>query len=497
MLTKWKSLMILMFTVLLLVTPYQSYVDQPVNASYENAELTDKLNVILTDEKLNGALAGVSVRSSDTGELIYENDGDLRLKPASNMKLITGAAALDTLGPEYQFTTEVLAEGEVKGNGKMLQGDLYLKGKGDPTLMVEDLEAMAQSLKEKGIRQVKGDVIADDSWYDDIRLSEDISWNDETNYTAAQISALTVSPNEDYDAGTVIVEAYPSDQKGEPAEIKVTPENDYVKIVNKAKTVAKGETKDISIEREHGTNQIVIEGEIPLDSSRSRAWVAVDAPAMLALDLFEEALKKQGIQVKGKQSYGKTPESAELLVSKESMPLKDLYIPFMKLSNNGHAEVLVKEMGRVEHEEGSWDKGLDVVEAFLSEVGVNTNTLRIRDGSGMSHVNNIPANEFTKLLYEARDKDWFPAYLKSLPVAGDSDRLVGGTLRNRLAGTAAEGNVQAKTGSITAVSTMSGYVTTKDGKELVFSILLNNYMDSVRDIEDQIAITLAEHEFEE
>ncbi|WP_173918176.1 D-alanyl-D-alanine carboxypeptidase/D-alanyl-D-alanine-endopeptidase [Halobacillus sp. Marseille-Q1614] len=493
---KSKQMIVLFFAVFLMFIPYPSYEEPQVSAFYENAALSDKLNVILTDEKLNGALAGVSVRSAETGELIYENDGDLRLKPASNMKLLTGAAALETLGTDYTFTTEVLADGERKGNGKMLQGDLYLKGKGDPTLMAEDLEAMAQSLKEKGIRQITGDLIADDTWYDDIRLSEDISWNDETNYTAAQISALTVSPNEDYDAGTVIVEAHPSNTKGEPAEIIVTPENDYVEIINKAETVAEDQEKDISIERTHGTNQIVIEGEIPVDGSRSRSWVAVDEPAGLALDLFHEALEEQGIKIKGEERTGKTPKAAELLVSKDSMPVEDLFIPFMKLSNNGHAEVLVKEMGRVVHEEGSWDKGLQVVEEFLADNGVNADTLRLRDGSGMSHVNNVPANEFSKLLYEVQEKDWFPAYLKSLPVAGDSDRFVGGTLRNRFDGTAAEGNIQAKTGSITAVTSLSGYVTTKDGEELVFSIVLNNYLGSVRAIEDKIAVTLAEHESE-
>ncbi|MGI8314253.1 D-alanyl-D-alanine carboxypeptidase/D-alanyl-D-alanine endopeptidase [Halobacillus mangrovi] len=488
---KSKQMAVLFFVAILMLAPYQTYEDTEVNA--ENDALGEEINEILADEKLDGALAGVSIRLAETGEVIYEHDADLRLKPASNMKLLTGAAALETLGPEYTFTTEVLAEGEIKGN--KLHGDLYLKGKGDPTLMEKDFDAMAQSLREAGMREVKGNLVADDTWYDDIRLSEDISWNDETNYTGSQISALTASPNEDYDAGTVIVAAYPSHAVGEPAEIKVTPENDHVEIVNRAKTVSSDQSKDISIEREHGTNQIVVEGTIPVNGSRSRSWVAVSEPTGLALDLFSKALKQEGIKVKGKEVVdGKTPESAEIIVSKESIPLEELFIPFMKISNNGHAEVLIKEMGKMVHDEGSWDKGLKVVEDFLNTNGVNADTMRLRDGSGMSHVNMVPANEISNLLYQVKEKDWFPAYLKSLPVAGNSERFVGGTLRYRMDETAAEDNVRAKTGSLTGVTSLSGYVTSADGEELIFSVVLNNYLESVQVIEDQIAVTLAEYE---
>ncbi|MDY0394682.1 D-alanyl-D-alanine carboxypeptidase/D-alanyl-D-alanine-endopeptidase [Virgibacillus halophilus] len=180
------------------------------------------------------------------------------------------------------------------------------------------------------------------------------------------------------------------------------------------------------------------------------------------------------------------------LTDKRSMPLADLYIPFMKLSNNGHAEVLIKEMGKVVRHDGSWDAGLDVLQDKLQEFGLNTDTIMLRDGSGMSHKDMIPASELTKLLYVIQDQKWFPAFEKALPVAGESDRLVGGTLRNRMTGDATKGNVKAKTGSITGVSTLSGYVTSKDGEKLTFSILTNNYIDGpITPIEDQIATVLA------
>src|SRR5699024_3135806 len=214
----------------------------------EDEGLADKLDEILSHSSLDGTSVSVSVRNSENGELLYERNGDQRLHPASNMKLLSGAAAMETLGEDYQFTTEVLTDGNVRG--RVLHGDLYLKGKGDPTLMKEDLDQFAAELKDMGIKNIKGDLIGDDTWYDDVRLSLDLNWSDEPYYTGAQVSALTLSPNEDYDAGTVIVEAHPGDNTGDEAEITVTPATDYVTIVNKTETVPAGENKDISIERE-------------------------------------------------------------------------------------------------------------------------------------------------------------------------------------------------------------------------------------------------------
>lgn len=464
----------------------------------EDKSLTEKIDIILEKEELDGAVAGVTVKHAANGEILYSHNGDIRLHPASNMKLLTGIAALDTLGADYHFHTEILTDG--KQIGTVLHGNLYLKGKGDPTLLKSDLDQFAKEIKALGIHTIEGNLIGDDTWYDDIRLSQDLNWSDEPFHTGAQVSALTLSPNEDYDAGTVMVEVTPSSIAEGKAKVRISPETDYVTISNQTKMVPVGEAKQITIEREHGTNQIIVKGIMPVDGKMSRSWTSVWEPSKYVLTMFRTVLNEQGIELTGdsKETLEMTPQDAQVLATKKSIPLSELLIPFMKLSNNGIAEVLTKEMGRVIHGEGTWDKGIEVINEVVEEFGINRDTILLRDGSGMSHKTLIPSNELTQLLFKAQDKSWFQIFKYSLPIAGETEKLIGGTLRNRMTAEPVKGNVVAKTGSITGVSALSGYVTALDGEELIFSILINNYLGSseaMQAIENEIVTILAEYDF--
>ncbi|WP_257008270.1 D-alanyl-D-alanine carboxypeptidase/D-alanyl-D-alanine endopeptidase [Bacillus sp. FJAT-45350] len=472
--------------LLFLVQPLESHAIQNKEA------LTQQLNHLITnDTELSGVLVGVSIRSSKTGEILYEHLGDIRLRPASNMKLLTGAGALSVLGEDYKFETELLTDG--KNRLGFLNGNLYIKGKGDSTLQKEDIDRLVQNVKESGVNVILGDVIADDTWYDDVRYSIDVPWSDEAAYYGAQISALTISPNNNYDAGTIQVKINEGVKIGEEAEITLHPNTDYVTISNNTKTVGNDEKNTIKITRKHGTNLITIDGDIPNNSDEISKKVAVWEPTDLVLEVVKQSLKEHGIKLMGDSKRGEVPLKAVTMMSHQSKPLSEILIPFMKLSNNTIAEGLIKELGKVKEGEGSWDKGLEVLLSELEQFGIDSYTLVLRDGSGISHVNLLTANELSNLLYKVQERGWFETYKNSLPVSGEEEELVGGTLRHRMTSPNVIGKVLAKTGTISTVSSLSGFVDCEK-EELIFSIIVNNVIETEKgkEIEDAIISILLE-----
>src|SRR5690625_4297473 len=440
------------------------------------------------ESKLAGALVGLSVRCATTQEKRYERMGDQRLQPASNMKLVTGAAALAVLGEDHRFSTELWTDGTIVAS--QLVGHLYIRGKGDPTLQYDDFRKMCNDLKGMGITHIQGDIIGDDTWYDKVRLSPDLIWSDEHFYYGAQVSALTVSPDADYDAGTVIVDVRPGKQVGDQPIVNLSPQTDYMSIRIEATTTRAGVEADLVIKREHGRNMIVIEGTIPVEAKPSKEWIAVWEPTAYVLDLFRTCLQAEGITWTGTVKSGQLPQQANRLVVRASPPLSEWLIPFMKLSDNGHAEVLDKHMGVVMGGQGSWESGIAAVQEALLIIGLETDSLTLRDGSGISHLNLISPHQITFLLAQIQREKWFSTFLHSLPSSGSRERLVGGTLIDRMEGL----SVQAKTGTLIGVSTLSGYVDTKNEGRFIFSIMLNHLIneDVGPDIEDQLVQMIAQ-----
>ncbi|MFU8854238.1 D-alanyl-D-alanine carboxypeptidase/D-alanyl-D-alanine-endopeptidase [Micromonospora sp. SL1-18] len=454
--------------------------------------LNATIDAVLASSQLAGAQAGVVVVDTTTGQTLYDRNGERRLVPASNTKLLTSTTAMELLGPDHRFTTDVAGDG-VRGAGQ-ISGNLYLRGGGDPTMLAEDYDRLAEQVAAEGVRVVTGNLVADDTRYDRIRLGTDWAWDDESYYYAAQVSALTVAPDTDYDAGTVIVHAAPAAKAGAQPAVTMTPANGWLHIDNRAQTVATGKTT-ISFEREHGGNTIVVTGQIAVGEDPESEWMTVWEPTGYAADIFRSALRRHGVRVLGQTVLGQaTPANATTVARHDSMPLAELMVPFLKLSNNGHAEVLTKELGRVLSGSGTWSAGLAAIRDHVGQSGMDIRTLRQRDGSGLSRANMIPPAQFVSLLAAARTEPWFDTWYAALPVAGNAERFVGGTLRSRMRGTAAANNVHAKTGSLTGASALSGYVTDADGHVLAFSIVLNNYLaSSVKGLEDQIAIALASY----
>ena len=464
-------------------------IERPRPALLGPDELAADLDEILADPRLRGGQASVIVLRADSGEVLYQRDADRRLIPASNEKLFTSVAALDILGADHTFATTVATPGEQRGG--VLRGDLYLRGTGDPTTRAEDYGRLAEQVAATGICVVTGHLVADDTWFDGVRLGNDWTWDDEPFYYAAPVSGLTVAPDTDYDAGSVIVEVRPG-AVGDPVKIDLVPATGAVVIVNRATTSAPGDGDAIGIEREHGSHRIVVTGTLAADDELSRDWASVPDPTAYAADVFRRALESRGVRVAGRVVRGATPADARTLAEHRSRPLGEILTPFLKLSNNGHAEVLVKSIGRAVAGQGSWSAGLSAMREQLETYGVDPAAMANRDGSGLSRRNLVPPAAIAALLDAAQTRPWFPVWYEALPIAGQSDRLVGGTLRSRMVGTAAAGNLHGKTGTLTGASSLSGYVTDADGERLIFSIVFNDHLSGKpSDLEDRIAVRLA------
>lgn len=453
--------------------------------------LKTAIDGVLANSRLAGAQADVLVRSATDGSVLYSQSPNNRLIPASNDKLYSSTAALALLGPDYTFNTTVATTGSQQG--PVVTGDLYLKGTGDPTMQAADYDKLAANVAAKGIRVVKGHLVVDDTFFDHRQLGNNWAWDNNPFSFQPEISALTVAANSNFDIGSLTVETAPASVPGQPAHVSTLPATNYVQIENHATTGVAGSDNTIAAERKLGVNTIVVTGSIPAGSAAEDDLSTVTDPTGYAASLFRNALLQHGVVLAGGTTRGALPGTNHVVTSRASMPLSQLYTPFLKLSNNGIAETLVKAMGAKVNGAGTWDAGLDAeLTAAHDQLGVDTGDVQIVDGSGLSNLDFTTPQQATNLLLAAKQKPWFGTWYNALPIAGQSDPLVGGTLRSRMVGTAAAGNVHAKTGSLVGVSALSGYVTDADGEQLVFSVMENNYIHgSVKSLEDAIAVDLA------
>ncbi|MFD3870079.1 D-alanyl-D-alanine carboxypeptidase/D-alanyl-D-alanine-endopeptidase [Streptomyces sp. NPDC058623] len=467
-------------------SPVAAGLDHPADSAAGG--LSADLDALLADPRLAGAHVSVQVTESTSERVLYERAPDAQMLPASTMKLVTAAAALELLGPDHRFSTEVRASG--RRSGPVLHGDLVLRGGGDPSLLATDLDALARDLADSGIRQVTGRVLFDTSRYDDVPLGPGWAWDDQPSYFSPQISALTMAPDEEFDVGTVKVTLVPA-AAGRRAGAVVTPATAPVRFVGQVNTGPPGSEYTAEVIRSLETNDIRLSGSIPADYGPSEEWVTVDDPAAVTATVFASALDRHGVRVREQHPASGAAPAGRVLARHESPPLTELLVPFLKLSNNGIAEHLVKEIGQVRRSEGGWRAGLAEVDGFL-QVNHLRGARSQADGSGLSRYNLMTARQYTALLVFARTQPWYDVWFRALPVAGDPRRMVGGTLARRMGGTAAEGRVHAKTGSMTGVDALSGYVEAADGSMLTFTVLVNNIVGpSPRAVIDQIATRLA------
>jgi serine-type D-Ala-D-Ala carboxypeptidase/endopeptidase (penicillin-binding protein 4) len=475
----------------------------------DKKDLQKRIDDILAQPDNARAFWGIEVVSLDTGKTIYSENAEKLFTPASNTKLFTTAASLALVGPNHTFLTTVETRGTVDKYGR-LNGDLSLVGRGDPNLSgralpynlktertlppVHFLETLADQVAAKGVKVIDGDVVGDDSYYAFQRYGEGWSQNDLIDQSGAPVSALTINDN------VIFVSAMPADRPGEKAFVNITPWADYYHIDNRIITTPVGTgQREIFYNREPGSDQLTLWGSIPADDPGVGEALAIDDPADFAARIFRAMLEKRGIVIYGRTKVKHT-ELASLstftittmapaagggnsdgpqrptippplvLASYQSQPLgQDLRV-VNKVSQNLHAELMLRMLGRERGTNGSVAAGLEVLRGWLIQADIRPEEYAFYDGSGLSRQNLVTPHAMVKLLSYASKQAWSQVFEDTLPVGG-----VDGTLTQRFKSSEFLGRVRGKTGNLSHVNSLSGYATTIKGERIVFAVMVNNH----------------------
>jgi len=417
----------------------------------------------------------VDIRSVESGESIFTLNAGKLMMPASNMKILTLATAAEALGWDATLTTTLEASGPVEGG--VLRGDLYVRGGGDPTINTRDgagealLSEWANALKAAGISSIEGRIVGDDQAFDDEGLGGGWAWDYLQYGYAAPVGALQFNENV---AELVVTPG----AAGEPAGIRLAAGSGLV-VLNRATTGAGGSQDSIDFRRYLDKPILEVTGTIPAGGKPVVRSVAVVNPTIYFAQSLKDGLAARGIPVSGDAVDFDDVAAAidaglerRVLATRTSPPLRAIATVMMKVSQNLYAETLLKAAGRVTGGLGTIAAGREAANATLKAWGVGGEAYVMADGSGLSRYNYVSAAALTTILeHMYKDAKHRDALIGTLPIAGTD-----GTLATRMRRTRAEGNALAKTGSISNVRSLSGFVRTRDGELLVFSILGNGFV---------------------
>ena len=460
---------------------------------------------------------GLYAVNLSTGKTLIEYNADKLFLPASNTKLYTTSAALTLLGPDYRYQTQVLATGPVRNS--ILEGSLVILGHGDPSWSARFYEddptfvfrGWVDSLKARGITGISGDIVGVDAVFDDFPLGSGWIWDYDSYYYSAQVAGLSFNENSfDFTIEPGMV--------GEPPLIIPSPATAYVEVENNLVTLdtvalldslgildayglreslVRGDTLVLpdTLEfpgfqwdfiRIRGTNRLVFDGHFPVDDTVEYG-ASVEDPVLYTATVLMETLEEGGIEIQGtaRSLYvyqrGETNEipSGDTLFVYHSPSLEEIVYYLNKDSQNYMAEDLLRTMGTLTRKGGSGRRGRRIAKPVWAAMGVDTNTTYLTDGSGLSSFNRITPRNTVKLLIHMQSDS---AFVQSLPIAG-----IDGTLKNMMKGTAAQGRVYAKTGTLRHARALSGYVQNLDGEWIAFSILVNDYLTPLKEVNERIS----------
>ena len=475
----------------------------PAKAAASGAELRAQLEAHVGEARFDGALWGVKIISLDTGRTLFEHHANRLLSPASNSKLYTGALALDRLGGDYRIVTPIFGAAKPDADGT-IAGDVVVSGRGDPSWKAaprggdfwRTFEPFVAALRQAGVRHIAGDVVADATYFHGPPNGAGWTVDDFNDDYGAEISAITLEEN------YADLRVTPATVAGRACGFELLHPHTGLVIHNRTVTIAKGGSRYIEARRNPGENVVYVFGELPIDGADEILDLTVPRPAGWFAAALTAALVRGGIRVDGQPRSVRWPDASPVsdrvvkLGEITSPPLREIVRAFMKPSQNLETDLIFAHVGEGLRtaETPLWrtseQLGVAALREFLQKRALPADEVRFEEGSGLSRNNLTTANATVRLLQVMTAHPEADAFFQSLPIAG-----VDGTIRRRMKGTAAEGNVHAKTGTLRWANSLSGYVTSAAGERLAFSLMLNrNIVPSgrfARDDLDSIAVMLA------
>lgn len=451
---------------------------------YNSRTLVAEINRIIDSEDSNASI-GVYVKSMKHGDVLFAQNEHKLFTPASILKILTAEAALIYLGPDYKFPTTLLTDA-TEVNGGIIDGNLYLVQSGDPSLTYNDLTDMMEMLKSQSISGIKGNIYIDNTAYDQTNLGPGWVWDDTRYCYAAPINASIINKN------CISFKVAPAKKAGQPANIIPSPHYFYGAISNDV-TTKPTKTRSCYVQLNAQTgSKISVSGCMPKGKYVWGVSTVIGDIMQYNKTMVQSLFKRFGINVKGHVGAGAAPSKLSTIAVHESKPLHSLINDMLKMSDNIIAGSLFKKMGEFYRQEpGSWKNGSEAVTHILAQkAGVNSAQMVVLDGSGLSRYNQVKPAQFMQVLeYAFHNEATNYQFISSLPIAG-----VDGTLKHRLFNVARR--VRAKTGTMSGVVSLAGYVVSRDKEPIAFVIIINGRNGSVwkyREIEDKIVTALANY----
>lgn len=440
-----------------------------LSAQTDYHELTSKIKNLLKNSFASSALFAIDIYNLSDNNSIYNQNEKLLLHPASNMKLFTSAAGLYFLDEDYSFDTEFYIHGDIIDS--VLFGDLFVIGGFDPLFSSADLNFSVKQIMKAGIKSITGNIYGDVSKMDSLYWGEGWMWDDDPGGFSPYLTPLCINRN-----SAEIV--YRPGRIGSPAEIKVSPSTEYFSFRNTSETIME-DTSDLTITRNiiNRTNDISISGTLSYTERVDTSHVNMYRPELYFLTLMKEALHYNGIFFNGIIDTLTKPGSAELIYS-FSQPIQKVLMELNKESDNLSAEMLLRALSYEKFGgPATAENGLKLIDSLIIKLGFDLDDYRLVDGSGLSHYNLISAEVINRLLIYVyqNDIELYTALRKTLPVSG-----ISGTLQNRMRYSNVKGKVAAKTGTLSGISCLSGYLKTVSGKDVCFSIMIQNFVEKPR-----------------